>query len=499
MGYATPTAVPSSYPVAENGTLTVAATSGVLAGAVDTNDLPLSAALVSGPAHGALTLNADGSFTYKPAAGYLGPDSFTYQATDGQATSVVTTVTLTVTVPPVANDDSYDVAENVPLSVTAAQGVLVNDTSASGLPLTATLADAPADGSVVLKSDGAFTYSPNQGYTGPDSFTYVASNGANMSTATVHLTVADVAPVVVAQSYLASENGTLTLPAGSLLVGATDEAGNPLTVPVVGAPANGTITVNPDGSFTYVPNAGYLGPDSFTYEANDGTLNSNVATVNIAVGQYLQPTALPSNYSVSENGILAVPAMGVLSGAADPNGLALSAVLVSGPSHGSLTLGADGSFVYSPAANYAGADSFSYQATDGPANSAIQVVSIQVAATLITNSDAYAVTEDLPLSVDAAQGVLANDTDTVGLPITASLLGSPTHGTLTFNPDGSFLYTPAAGFTGQDSFTYKATDGVATSGAVTVTLNVADIAPVPLPQSYQAPENGTLAVGARAC
>ena len=89
---------------------------------------------MSGPSHGTLTLNANGSFTYTPTADYHGADSFTYKANDGAADSNVATVSLTINAvnhPPVAVNDSYSVNEDTVLSV-AATGVLANDTDADG-------------------------------------------------------------------------------------------------------------------------------------------------------------------------------------------------------------------------------------------------------------------------------------------------------------------------------------------------------------------------------
>src|SRR5205823_3335131 len=136
----------------------------------------LTVALVSGPSHGALTLNGGGSFTYTPVAGYTGSDSFTYQASDGQLDSNVATVTLAVTDDaPVANDDSYTASKNNPLTV-AAHGALPIDSDANGDALTAAVVSGPAHGTLTLNGDGSFTYTPAAGYTGSDSFTYQASD-----------------------------------------------------------------------------------------------------------------------------------------------------------------------------------------------------------------------------------------------------------------------------------------------------------------------------------
>src|SRR5207302_838768 len=161
---------------------------------------------------------------------------------------------------------------------------------------------------------------------------------------------------------------------------------------------------------------------------------------------------------------------------------------VSDVSHGSLTLNADGSIIYTPNANYHGADSFTYRVNDGTLDSADAVVTITVNSVNdapLAASDTYATDEDTALTV-AAAGVLANDTDLEGDPLTAALVSGPSHGTLTPNPDGSFAYTPAADFNGTDSFTYKASDGTALSGetTVTITVNPVNDAPVAAADAY---------------
>ena len=167
-----------------------------------------------------------------------------------------------------------------------------------------------------------------------------------------------------------------------------------------------------------------------------------------------------------------MPAPGVLGNDSDPDGNPLSAVLVSGPSHGTLTLNANGSFSYGPAGNFNGGDSFIYRASDGSLDSNPATVAITITAANdgpTAAEDAYNTAEDTVLTV-AAPGVLGNDTDPDGDPLTAALVTGPSHGSLTLNGNGSFIYTPAADFAGSDSFSYRASDGTLTSNLATVTL-----------------------------
>src|SRR5205823_183136 len=130
--------------------------------ATDVDGDPLTYSTVSGPSHGTLTLNSNGTYSYTPALNYNGSDSFTFRAKDGQADSNVATVNLTITAvndPPVAINDSYTINEDTPLTVAAA-GVLGNDSDVDGDTLTTVLVSGPAHGSLTLNSNGSFSYTP---------------------------------------------------------------------------------------------------------------------------------------------------------------------------------------------------------------------------------------------------------------------------------------------------------------------------------------------------
>src|SRR5213594_548401 len=129
---------------------------------------------------------------------------------------------------------------------------------------------------------------------------------------------------------------------------------------------------------------------------------------------------------------------------------------------------------YSPTANYNGPDSFTYQASDGATNSGVVTVTLTVNPVndnTVAADDTYSTPEDTTLTV-IAPGLLANDSDVDGDPLTAVLLSGPAHGTLSLNTNGSFTYTPALNYNGPDSFTYKANDGSLESGEATVTITI---------------------------
>jgi large repetitive protein len=497
-----PVAVNDAYEVVEGEV-----SGNVLGNDTDVDGDSLTATLLWGPQNGTLTFNADGTFTYVADEGFEGEDYFWYQANDGIANSNVAKVTLLVELTgadnefPESADDAYTVEAGETLTVDAAGGVLANDTDADGDPLTVELVTGPTNGTLVLNTDGSFEYTPNEGFVGEDSFTYQAldAEGAG-NVATVVITVTPAAgenelPVSVDDAYTLEVDETLIVDvAGGVLANDTDADGDPLTAELVTGPANGTLVFNADGSFTYVPNGGFEGEDTFTYKALDGTGEGNVATVTLTVtpeGTTLPIEAGSDAYSVDAGETLTVDAPGILANDIDAEGDPLTAVLVMGPANGTLVLNADGSFSYVPNEGFSGADSFTYQASDGSNLSNIATVSIDVNPVgsennrPIAGNNSYTVESGSVLEVAPEFGVLINDSDPDGDPITASLFGAPLHGSVTLNPDGSFTYTPNEGYVGLDSFIYWVNDGQVNSALAAVTIHVtesSDPGETPLPE-----------------
>src|SRR5262249_27211050 len=188
----------------------------------------------------------------------------------------------------------------------------------------------------------------------------------------------------------------------------SDPNGNPITAQLVSGPAHGTLTLSPYGGFTYTPAANYNGPDEFRYQVSDGVFLSDPVTLSLTVNPVNDaPVAGNDSYSVDEDTVLTVAAPGVIANDSDVES-PLSAVLVSGPSHGVLSFNADGSFTYTPSANYNGSDSFTYKANDGQADSNVATVAITVNAVNdapVAVNDAYSVDEDQTLTVAPTPGV----------------------------------------------------------------------------------------------
>jgi hypothetical protein len=263
---------------------------GVLEEASDPKGLPLRAVVESLPASRTLVLNEDGSLSYMPSPGFFGTDSFTFRATNGRADSEPATATITVIEvikPPVATNDNFVTDEDEILEV-ASPGVLENDTDSKGAPLEAAVVESPTHGDLDLNADGSFSYAPKPGFFGTDTFIYRATNGElDSEPATVTITVVKLMkpPVVADHDFLADQDEKLEVGDPGVLALASDPRGQELTAVVVSGPAQGTLVLEADGSFSYVPEPGFFGTDTFVYRATNGELDSEPATVTIEVSE----------------------------------------------------------------------------------------------------------------------------------------------------------------------------------------------------------------------
>ena len=236
--------------------------------------------IVTGPAHGKLVGNLPW-VVYMPDANYNGPDAFTFHVEDDGLVSNEAVVHITVT--PVNDAPLASNLKFVTAKRTAITGQLVA-TDTDGDRLTYKLLDGPDKGTVTINATtGVFVYTPSRNGTGGDSFTYTANDGkVDGNTATVHINIRNAAqdrPPVASDLQL---EGTRQAPVSNRLVGSDDDD-DVLTYRIITQPGTGTVTVNQaTGAFVYTPNADRRGgTDRFTYVANDGIMDSNIATVRI--------------------------------------------------------------------------------------------------------------------------------------------------------------------------------------------------------------------------
>ena len=346
------------------------------------------------------------------------------------------------TASPLAVNDFYHDLVDQPLDISG-PGVLANDTSSTGNPLSAGLFSAPKHGTLDLSSDGSFHYEPEAGFMGLDSFLYFNNDGGSdsmLAAVTIDVGEGGPPPQAADDSYSVDEDGTLSIAmSDGLLANDTSADDTTLSSSLVSGPVNGTLSLGADGSFTYVPNANFNGSDSFTYSATDGAGDSAAATATITVNPVNdKPTATNDSFTMGEDAALTVDAAGgILTNDADVDGDVLTPTVTSQPLHGVLVVNADGSFSYTPEANYNGLDGFSYLVSDGTTTSDVASATIMISPVNDlpgTVNDQYTTAEDAPLEI-AAPGVLANDADVDGDALSSILVNPPQHGTVTLGPD----------------------------------------------------------------
>ncbi|MHB0959585.1 MAG: tandem-95 repeat protein [Pirellulaceae bacterium] len=414
-----PVAVDDSYVIDEGGLLTAddfagstpsVNDDGVMVNDFDAEAEVLTAILVDPPQYhtGTFTLFADGTFEYLHDGSETLSDSFTYEIRDASgALSGRATVDITINPvndAPVVQGEVYDVDEGGQLVVndrdgTATEndpsddGVLVNDSDAEGDSLTAVLVTGPTqDAAFALNADGTFVYQHDGSENTADTFQYVVTDGqgGESSLVTVMILIHPVndAPLAVDDHYMVLPGTALTQadPDGNLtpdnpndngvLVNDSDPEGIQLSAVLVDGPLHAaSFQLNPDGTFSYTPQDSLVASDSFTYRANDGELESNVATVTIIFN--VPPTAVNDSVLVERN----LPKMiDVLANDRDPEGRfdPGSIVIESSPARG-VAVVVDGKVEYTPANDYLGADSFTYSVADEHgARTNVATVQIQV-------------------------------------------------------------------------------------------------------------------------
>jgi hypothetical protein len=430
-------------------------------------------------------MHSDGTYVYTPDHGFFGSDSFAFRASDGELTTDATTVTVTVDpVAPIAQDDTISGAEDSgPIHGQAHASEINSD------PLTYALVGAAgeaeqtvktAHGTVTMHADGSYSYTPDHGYFGADSFTYTASdatNGTTSNPATITVNVAAAPPV--AQDGTASGNEDDAAITGQAV--ATEVNGDVLTYALVGADgeaeqtvktAHGTVTMQSNGSYSYTPDAGFVGTDQFTFLASDGSLDSNTATVTVTVNPVAPTVTAGSTLSVSEDRTVPLAISETPFDVHDVVSITITGV----PSDATLSAGVhneDGSWTLTPGqqsgltltAGEVTQSTLTVTATNTAGVTASSSTSIALTvnpvAPTLSASSTLSVNEDgtVPLVISETP---ADARDTVSIKITGvpsdAILSAGVH-----NEDGSWTLTPAqlSGLT--------LTAGQATQATLTVT------------------------------
>ncbi|RRS04077.1 tandem-95 repeat protein [Aquabacterium soli] len=388
----------------------------------------------------------------------------------------------------------------------------VKATDADGDTLTYTLGGtSPAHGTVVVNTDGTWTYTPAKDYNGSDVFTVLVNDGHGgkaTSTITIGVTPVNDPPVITDTPTDPNHPGTTydpttgnykaTTPEDTAVSGqvkATDVDGDTLTYTLGSTkPAHGTVVVNADGTWTYTPSKDYNGNDSFTVLVDDGHGGTATSTVKIGVtpvndnptpqdpnNPNFDPTTGTYSVTTPED----TPVKGQVK-ATDVDGDTLTFKLGSTtPTHGTVVVNADGTWTYTPNKDYNGNDSFTVLVDDGHGGTATSTVKIGVTPVndnptpqdpnnpnFDPTTGTYSVTtpEDTPVKGQVKATDVDGDTLTFKLGST-----TPTHGTVVVNADGTWTYTPSKDYNGNDSFTVLVDDGHGGTATSTVKIGVTPV------------------------
>jgi hypothetical protein len=399
-------------------------------------------------AHGSALLDGVGGVDYFAAPDYAGPDTFTVEVDDNEGGS--TTIDVSVEVVNAAPTCNAVGLDSIAPGQTSYGSADCSD--ADGDSLTYTLSSPPAHGTASV--DGGFIqYTPDDGYAGPDSFEYTASDGvASSASATVSVSVINHAPTCTEDSRTLRTGKAYTWSVATC----SDEDFQDLTLSAGTEPQHGSVTFGDDGfggdTATYTPANGFTGTDSFTVVANDGYDDSAPALVNVTV----TPNHAPVCQTFAQHTKPATQLLGNVfcTDEDSQDATALTYAVVSGVTSGTLDLQSNagyGSFTYTPANGFSGADQFTFSASDGDLTTqAVQKLHVasgpycdSLAPISVRSGRSASVTPDCTKPADDF-GTLTYVIDT-----------QPTRGTATVDAfGGSFTYTAAEDATGADSFSF---------------------------------------------
>jgi gliding motility-associated-like protein len=465
--------------------------------------------------NGSLVFNADGTFTFEPKPDFFGDVYFKYQLCDNPVAPLPqkcdeATVAITVTqisdTPLAVNDDLW-LKEDSSIS----GNVFDNDERLVDVPVVIHTNTNPEHGALAINPDGTFTYTPNKGYFGNDSFDYTLRDlDGDESTATVSIVVdpLDYDPIANDDFDTINEEEIST---GDLFANDADFINDPVVVISNTDPTNGTVVVNPDGTYTYTPNVDFYGTDTFTYTLEDADGDQDSATVTITVNPVNDVPVAVNDTNITEEDTEV--GGNVLLNDTNLGDAPVSVADFTDPANGVAMVLGDGTYTYSPNSNYNGTDTFTYTIEDENGDTSTATVTI----TVTPINDAPVAIDDTNLTDEksAVSGnVLTNDTDSDQDKLTVVKINNETvsigdeiaisnGGTLRLNADGTYEFNPAGDFdylnTGESTqitFTYSITDGKAESNTATVTITILGVndAPVAMDDQIDAFDNEQITI-----
>ncbi|ERT04124.1 hemolysin-type calcium-binding repeat family protein, partial [Lyngbya aestuarii BL J] len=443
---------------------------------------------ITTPANGTATLNDNGTpndttddvIVYQPNQGFTGTDTFEYTIDDGNGGTDTATVTVTVEPPANTNPDAVDDTRTTGFNTPVTINVLANDTDPENDPLDITTFDQnSANGGTVARSEnGQLIYTPAANFTGTDTFNYTVNDGnGGTDTATVTVTVEEPVntnPDAVDDTRTTGFNTPVTI---NVLGNDTDPENDPLDITTFdeNSANGGTVARSENGQLIYTPAANFTGTDTFTYTVNDGNGGTDTATVTVTVEEPVNtnPDAVDDTRTTGFNTPVTI---NVLGNDTDPENdpLDITTFDENSANGGTVARSENGQLIYTPAANFTGTDTFNYTVNDGKGGTDTATVTVTVEEPVNTNPDAVDDTRTTGFNTPVTINVLGNDTDPENDPLDITTFdeNSANGGTVARSENGQLIYTPAANFTGTDTFTYTINDGNGGTDIATVTVTV---------------------------
>lgn len=442
---------------------------------VDAESITYSVPPALQPAHGSVSVTGT-SATYTPDLDFNntyipGPDTFQYEATDGNS---VSTGTITVDVTPVndapvADDQSLSTDEDTLLPITLTASDVDNAQSELGFTVIA----GPNHGTLDTTTGPGISYTPDHDYNGPDSLTFRVTDGALTDTGTISITVVPVndPPIADDQSVATPEDDPIAV---LLTASDVDNTQAQLTYTIIDAPDNGLLSGS-GADLVYTPNLNYNGPDAFSFQVDDGSGGTDEGLVTIDVQATNDaPEMIPQVIATPEDTALSIP-LGATD--VDDDVATLAFQVINGPSHGTLDTTSGPTVVYSPDLDFNGFDAFVVRVTDPHGASDLGTVVIAVGDPG-TNDPPIGDDQTVTTDEDTEVGIALSGSDVDGDDLTYGIELAPDHGTAVIS-DGSVIYTPNLNYFGDDQIVFRVDDGHGAFNFGTVTIHVTSVNDAP--------------------
>ncbi|WP_447034976.1 tandem-95 repeat protein, partial [Vibrio alginolyticus] len=495
-----PIAGTTSYTIDEDEVITISAEQ-LLANSSDIEgEVALDSVSYSG-SEGIFTDNGDGTFSFAPNQNFNGEVNLDVVVVDEDGATASTTANidvLPINDAPVSGDLAYSVDEDNSITLSQEQ-LLAQATDVEGDALTASNLVVDGDAMVTANDDGSFTITPDANFNGDIDITFDINDGSDTIVATADLTVNPVndLPQPEDQAFTIGEDGVLTFTDQDLLDGATDIDGDDLSVEgVTYTGADGVLTDNGDGTYSFAPNENFNGDVNFTFDVSDGT---DTVTANIDVSVTPEndpPVAGSTSYTVHEDNSITISDEQLLANSSDIEGdVSIDSVSYSG-NDGVLEINGDGTYTFSPNENFNGEVSLDVVVIDedGATDSTTAGITVlEVNDPPIAGPTAYTIDEDQVLTFSESQ-VLLNASDVEGDVELVSISYDGPDGIFSVNGDGTCSFAPNENFNGQVSLdvTIRDEDGAEVDTYITVDVLPINDAPVSGNLAYNVDEDNTI-------